>query len=445
MKKIEQCYKQQDFDDFVNEFGSSFIRQDLLDRIETVTGHKLHKFLRRGLFYSHRDLDLLLTAYEEGKRIYIYTGRGPSSDSLHLGHLIPFIFTQYLQKIFNAICVIQITDDEKFLRDINLTQEQTFNYAIENIKDIIACGYDPKKTFIFIDSLYIQHLYPVSCKVGRLISVNQIRKVFGFSPETGVGYFAFPPTQIAPSFPDAFPHIFKDMNPKDVFCLIPQGIEQDPYFRLCRDISEPLGYNKPALIHAKYIPSLYGVGKMSASKKKEDQLKDQEEKFKKELDELEKLEKTRNLEDDDKKRKNKLIEYLQPSKAKERQRLAELSQLEDSSNSTIFMTDTPKQIKDKINKFAYSGGQETAEKQRELGANLDLDVSIKYLEVFLEDDNELDRIKEDYRTGKILTGDVKKIFIDVVQQLVKNHQVKRAQIDMDIVNKFISVRQMKMD
>lgn len=41
--------------------------------------------------------------------------QGPSSEALHLGHLIPFMFTQYLQEAFQAPLVIQLTDDEKAL------------------------------------------------------------------------------------------------------------------------------------------------------------------------------------------------------------------------------------------------------------------------------------------------------------------------------------------
>jgi tryptophanyl-tRNA synthetase len=33
------------------------------------------------------------------------------------------------------------------------------------------------------------------------------------------------------------------------------------------------------------------------------------------------------------------------------------------ANTAVYVTDTPKQIKDKINKHAFSGGQETLEKQ----------------------------------------------------------------------------------
>jgi len=34
--------------------------------------------------------------------MYLYTGRGPSSEALHLGHLIPFHFTKYLQDVFQC-------------------------------------------------------------------------------------------------------------------------------------------------------------------------------------------------------------------------------------------------------------------------------------------------------------------------------------------------------
>lgn len=75
--------------------------------------------------------------------------RGPSSGSLHLGHLIPFKFTKWLQDVFDVPVVIQLTDDEKFLWK-NLTLEDAYNYGIENIKDIIACGFNVKKVLIFL-------------------------------------------------------------------------------------------------------------------------------------------------------------------------------------------------------------------------------------------------------------------------------------------------------
>ena len=41
-----------------------------------------------------REFDKILDRYEQGKPFYLYTGRGPSSDSMHLGHMIPFMFTK---------------------------------------------------------------------------------------------------------------------------------------------------------------------------------------------------------------------------------------------------------------------------------------------------------------------------------------------------------------
>ena len=57
---------------------------------------------QRGIFFSHRDLDLILDNYAAGKPMYLYTGRGPSSEALHLGHLIPFMFTKWLQDVFKS-------------------------------------------------------------------------------------------------------------------------------------------------------------------------------------------------------------------------------------------------------------------------------------------------------------------------------------------------------
>lgn len=61
-----------------------------------------------------------------------------------------FVFVRWLQDAFDVPLVIQMTDDEKFLwKDITI--EEGNKYAYENAKDIIACGFDPKKTFIFSD------------------------------------------------------------------------------------------------------------------------------------------------------------------------------------------------------------------------------------------------------------------------------------------------------
>lgn len=56
------------------------------------------------------------------------------------------------------------------------------------------------------------------------------------------------------------------------------------------------------------------------------------------------------------------------------------------STSAIFLNDTQNQIKKKINKYAFSGGQADIETHRKLGANLEVDISYYYLKFFLNDD-----------------------------------------------------------
>ena len=84
-----------DYEKLVREFGAHPISKELLERFERVTGHRPHRFMRRGIVFSHRELNLILDRYEKGQPFYLYTGRGPSSDSMHVGHTIPFEFTKY--------------------------------------------------------------------------------------------------------------------------------------------------------------------------------------------------------------------------------------------------------------------------------------------------------------------------------------------------------------
>ena len=83
-----------DYNRLVEEFGTKLIDQALLDRFEKATGQRPHHFMRRGIVFSHRDLELILDRYENGEPFFLYTGRGPSSDSMHIGHTIPFEFTK---------------------------------------------------------------------------------------------------------------------------------------------------------------------------------------------------------------------------------------------------------------------------------------------------------------------------------------------------------------
>ena len=93
--------------------------------------------------------------------------------------------------------------------------------------------------------------------------------------------------------------------------------------------------------------------------------------------------------------------------------------------SAIFLTDTSDEIKSKINKYAFSGGKDTADEQKKFGANLDINVSYQYLKVLMEDDANLIEIGEKYKKGEMLTGEMKAILIEIVQAFVMKHQKAR--------------------
>lgn len=111
----------------------------------------------------------------------------------------------------------------------------------------------------------------------------------------------------------------------------------------------------------------------------------------------------------------------------------------------IFMTDTPKEIEKKIKKNAYSGGGATKEEHEKNGANLEVDISYHYLRFFLEDDAKLKEIGELYGSGKMMTGEVKKILIEVLQKFVGDHQLKRKNITVEKIEEFLKIRKIKIN
>ncbi len=54
-----------DYRKLVEDFGTNLIDDALLERFERVTGHKPHRFMRRQIVFSHRDLSLILDRYEK--------------------------------------------------------------------------------------------------------------------------------------------------------------------------------------------------------------------------------------------------------------------------------------------------------------------------------------------------------------------------------------------
>ncbi len=345
-----------DYEKIMTKFGTEPIDQKILKQLSDLTSGDIHFMLRRGIFFTHRDLGWLLNRKKAGENFYLYTGRGPS-DHTHIGHLVPWVFTKWLQEKFHAKLIFQITDDEKFLFNENLDSETTHSLALDNALDIVALGFDPKLTEIMIDTDRSGLLYPQAVKIAKKITFSTVKATFGFDQSANIGMIFYTSIQAVPAMIESV------RNGKNIPCLIPYGIDQDPHFRIARDVLPRLGYLKPASIMSIFIPPLSGVdGKMSSS----------------------------------------------------------------DPNNAIFVTDSEAVVKRKINKYAFSGGRTSVEEHRKLGGDPDIDVSYQWLKIMFEpDDSKLKKIHDDYRSGALLSGEMKAILIERVNSFLKRHQEAR--------------------
>jgi tryptophanyl-tRNA synthetase len=342
-----------DYNKLTKEFGVSKIDPHLLERLKKHT-KELHFMLRRGVMFSHRDLNWLLDEYENGNKFFLYTGCGPSGP-IHLGHLQMWSFVKWLQDRFDCELWFQFTDDEKFLfKDKSYEEIQKWTY--ENMLDVIALGFNPQKTHFLIDTKHANLLYPEAIKIAKKITFSTIKASFGFTDSNNIGSIFYTSMQAVPAILQSI------LKKKNIPCLIPLGIDQDPHFRIARDVYPKLGFYKPAIMHKKMFPSLVGMNEVMSS----------------------------------------------------------------SKNIAIASIDSPQEVKNKINKYAFSGGQDTLEEHRKKGGNPDLDICFQYLRMFLEEnDKKLEEIYNNYKSGELSTGELKNYTIEKINSFLKEHQKKR--------------------
>jgi tryptophanyl-tRNA synthetase len=342
-----------DYARLIREFGTQPLTQELRQRLAKYMGG-VHIQLRRELFFSHRDLDTVLDLYEKGIKFVLYTGRGPSGP-VHIGHLVPWIFTKHLQEAFNTRLYFQMTDDEKFVVDDEAVLSETTGLAYENALDLIALGFEPKNTFIIYDVEDIDLLYDIALEVAKRITYSTARSTFGFQDSTNLGWIFYPAVQAVPCF------IHKKLTGENVPALIPAAIDQDPYWRITRDIAAKMGYYKPAQIHNRFVPWLGVGGKMSASE----------------------------------------------------------------PETAIFTTDLPEQVKKKIWKAFTGGKGTIAEQKKLGADPDVCTVFQYFLYLFEEDDKKLEERNRRCKAGEAMCGDCKKELAERVNKFLGEHQKKR--------------------
>ena len=345
-----------DYDKLREQFGAQVLTKELLARIHHLAGGELHPLLQRGVYYSQRDLGALLDGYANGRPFFLYSGRGPSGP-LHTSHLLHFDLCVWLQRRLGVPMYIQITDDEKFWLRANLTREETAYWGLENLYDLLALGFDPKRTKVFFDSRSIAAMYPLAIRVARKIPYSTVKAVFGFEPSTNIGLVFYTALQTVPCFWPSW------AEGRSVPCLIPCGIDQDPHFRLTRDIAEGLGYPKPALLHSQMVPGLLGDAVMSTSGERND--------------------------------------------------------------NALFLSDPPEVVERKV-RNAFTGGRATVEEQRRLGAVPEIcSVWALWRTRFAESEEKFAQVTADCRSGALLCGDCKSEVLERIHAFYRAHAAAR--------------------
>jgi len=286
------------------------------------------------------------------------------SGKFHIGHMMVAQQMIFYQSL-GAKIYIAVADVEAYnTRGLSLDGSRKIALN-EYILNYLALGLDPKKADIYFQSSRSKEAQKSNAYY-RL--QNLLAKHITFAEFKAI-YGEITPGKMVSALLQASDMLHPQLPEFDgaVPVIVPVGIDQDPHLRLARDISQRIKSKNFIQLSSTYnlfAPGLSG-GKMSSS----------------------------------------------------------------DVNSYIALTDSKEEVERKIKKYAFSGGKDTLEEHRKKGGNPDIDVSFQYLKFFFEqDDKKLEKIYNDYKSGKMLTSELKRITIDKINSFLKEHQRKREQM-----------------
>jgi len=364
-----------DYGKLIKEFGIEPLKE--LPKVFTE-----NVLFRRKIIFAHRDIGQILLAAKNksqagspiaGRKKFVMMTGMMPTGRFHIGHMLIAEQIKFFQKL-GAKVYITVADLEAYnARGQSL--EESRKIAMEQyIKNYIALGLKPKNCQIYFQSDRSKD----GVKAGAYYRLQNMLAKHGTFNEFKAIYGDISPGKMLAALLQASDMLHPQLNEFEGSCpvIVPIGIDQDPHIRLARDLSRRIKIQKfipLSSVYNLFMPGL-GGGKMSSS----------------------------------------------------------------DLNSFIAMTDSAEEVKRKINKYAFSGGRETLEEHRKKGGNPDVDVSFQYLKMFFEpDDKKLAKLEEDYRSGKLLTGELKKYTIDKINSFLKKHQEKMAKISEKDIEGFL--------
>jgi len=421
--------KQIDISRIFEEFGVERI-DPLLDEIPIK-----HRFVRRKIILGHRDYDKVLNAIHKNEKFAVMSGFMPSG-AAHIGNKMVMEEIIWHQKM-GGDAFVSIADMEAHaVRGIPFDKCREIGIK-EYITSIIALGLNPENAHIYFQSRNFR-LRDLMFEIGIVTNFSTLSAIYGFSGDTSISHTS---SVLAQSADILLPQFKEFGGAKPV--VVPVGFDQDPHIRLVRDVADKLRRFKVEL-HDGYLRirnktadnNLFNeiyerVRKYERVKMYEGHIDIFNLKDEKSLEEIERI--VRQVEMD-----NGYFGFYPPSSMYHIFTSGLTGGKMSSSNpdSYIALLDKPEDAAKKV-KRAKTGGRVSLNEQRELGGEPSICSVFELLYFHLiEDDREVERIKEECKSGERVCGECKKLASMLIEEFLKDHQEKRKAIE-DTVESYI--------
>ncbi len=209
----------EDYERLYQEFGIQQFKP-LLSQIPDPSAA-----MRRGVVFGHRDFDRVLETMKSKQEFAVMSGIKPTGE-FHLGTLQTarevIYFQQHGGKAFYCIADIEAYEDNR------IPFERSQKYAVGNVADLLALGFDSEKGYIYQQSKE-QRVKDLAIMFGRGVTLSTMKAIYG---ERHLGLYLSALIQAG----DILLPQQKDFGgPKPT--VVPVGIDQDPHLRLTRDLA----------------------------------------------------------------------------------------------------------------------------------------------------------------------------------------------------------------
>ena len=439
------------YDEICEKFG--------LEKIDHTTLPEPTHLHRRGIIFAHRDLDSILNARKAGKPFGVLSGLMPSGQ-MHLGHKMVIDQAKWFQDLGGDVTIAVADLEAHATRGLSL--EKCRKYAVEEyISNYAGMGLNPDKTSIYFQSerAIVQKM---GFTLGTKTNLSEMEAIYGFSGKTSLAHVQSPLVQagdiVHPQLEE-----YGGLRP----IVVPVGMDQDPHIRLTRGMVSKTNWfnvNKNKLGNLTIGLSIQDNNQDIMGMRNDGGVDKTQRKIvidkaisainKAGYNQINSNPKHGTIDIKDATAENySEIQYellslerqlggmglMQPSSTYHQFAVGMTGGKMSSSmpETTIFLNDSMKTIEKKI-KSSFSGGQPTVEEHRKKGGNPDIDVAYQYLRYFFEEnDNELEKIREEYVSGKLLTGEIKSICVEKAESWMKEHHELKEQ-NQHLIKGFLS-------